>query len=104
MKDRHVQIRERLDAIIAEMKKIGFWALPQPSQEDFENMGAFGLNTMAFAQWLRYVFVPNVESRLADGGPWPSTSMVGAQAIREFDGQDNAQELVGLLIEFDQLF
>ena len=104
MKDRHQQIRERLDAIIAEMKKIGFWNLPQPSHEDFENMGAFGMNTMAFAQWLRYVFVPNVESRLADGGPWPSQSMVGAHAIREFDGQDEAQNLVSLLIDFDQLF
>ena len=47
---------------------------------------SFGMNTMAFAQWLRYVFVPRVEGLLESDGPWPYNSSVGIHAVREFDG------------------
>jgi uncharacterized protein YqcC (DUF446 family) len=98
------EIRVRVDAIETEMKATGLWDVPEPTPEAFEQMGAFGAGTMAFSQWLRYVFVPTVRERLADGGPWPSTSMVGAQAVREFDGLPEAAPLCHRLSDFDALF
>ena len=35
---------------------------------------------------------------------FPSESMVGTQAEREFDGDSNAAKLVSLLIEFNKLY
>lgn len=102
--DRSPEIRQGYDAIVAEMKRIGFWDIVEPTPDAYENMGAFGMNTMAFAQWLRYVFIPTIGERLESGGPWPSSSMVGAHAIREFDGQHETGNLVTLLIQFDSLF
>lgn len=98
------QIRTHFGAITDEMKALGVWDIEKPSEEAFENMGAFGLNTMALEQWLRWVFIPTMEDRLADGGPWPTSSSIGTVAIRNFDGQHRYERLVSLLCEFDGLF
>jgi HAD superfamily hydrolase (TIGR01509 family) len=91
-------------AIIEEMNACGLWNIAPPSPDALENMGPFGSSTMSFGQWLRHVFVPRVQSTLESDGPWPSQSMVGTQAIREFDGLDEYSNLVDRLCEFDQLF
>ena len=97
-------IRIQLQGIVAEMKSVGIWDIERPADEAFENMGAFGLNTMALEQWLRWVFIPTIEQRLETGGPWPNSSSVGTVAIRNFDGQHVLSELTTKLCEFDRLF
>ncbi len=97
-------IQSQFDGIVSEMKKINIWDVQKPSDADFENMGAFGMNTMALEQWLRWVFIPTIEDRLASGGPWPNSSSVGTVALRNFDGFVEYEELVDKLCEFDRLF
>ncbi|MCC7228985.1 MAG: YqcC family protein [Fimbriimonadaceae bacterium] len=97
-------IRAKYEEIVAEMKARGIWNIPKPSPEDFQDMGAFGMNTMAFEQWLRYVLCDRIEDGLRADGPWPSQSMVGIHAVREFDGRDEYSHLATLLCEFDALF
>ena len=97
-------VRARLDAIVAAMRESGAWDVPQPEPAAFEGMGAFGTRTMAFAQWLRWVFVPRVEETLPSGGPWPSSSMVAVQAVREGDTDPAIAALVPSLSAFDALF
>lgn len=104
MSDLSEQVKTHLDAIEDEMVASGLWNVPEPPPEAYENMGAFGMGTMSFAQWLRWVFVPTVRERLGAGGPWPNQSMVGAQAVREFDGLPEAAGLCSRLSEFDGLF
>ena len=48
--------------------------------------------------------MPRVRGIVDTKGAFPATSMVGAQACREFDGQPEASTLVRLLSEFDDLF
>jgi uncharacterized protein YqcC (DUF446 family) len=97
-------IRSQLEKIISEMHRIGMWEVQKVTTDQLKDMGAFGYNTMAFEQWLRWVFVPRVEALLNEDGPWPKSSDVGIAAIRNFDGQDKASGLVTLLCEFDALF
>jgi uncharacterized protein YqcC (DUF446 family) len=104
MADRNAAIRQKLEAIQAEMQRLGAWDVQPPPPEALENMGAFGKKTMAFEQWLRHVFAPRVEGLLESGGPWPESSAVGAHAVREFDGFYEADALTRLLCEFDALF
>lgn len=99
-----IAIRKKMDEIEAEMRRIGYWDIQEPAPEAYENMGAFGMNTMAFAQWLRYVFAPRIESLLESDGPWPPSSSVGIHAVREFDGSWEATDLGTLLCQFDELF
>lgn len=86
-----------------EMQRIGAWQDKPLSPEAMQFQQAFAQDTMAFTQWLQFVFVPRVEEAAATG-VYPPSSAVGAQAVREFDGWNEAGPLITLLSEFDQLF
>ena len=92
-----------LDQIEAEMRRIGIWqAEPlRPEQRKFTK--AFAMDTMAFSPWLQFIFLPRVREAVAVNS-FPKGSSVGAQAVREFDGQPEAEHLLTLLSEFDELF
>ena len=91
------------DQIEAEMRRIGMWqdAPLRPEQLKFKQ--AFAMDTMVFSQWLQFIFLPRVREAVA-ANSFPSSSSVGAQAVREFDGDPDADHLVTLLSEFDALF
>lgn len=97
-------VSERLAAVVQSMKDAGVWEARRPPDSAFENMGAFGINTMPFTDWLRWVFVPNVERLITTNGPWPKSSQVSAQAAREGDTDPVVNSLVPALAAFDQLF
>jgi uncharacterized protein YqcC (DUF446 family) len=86
------------------MKRIGMWqSTPLPAAA-YEFRKAFGMDTMAFSQWLQFIFIPRVRDLIRTGAAFPSSSMVGAQAVRESDTVPDTGELVQLLSTFDALF
>jgi uncharacterized protein YqcC (DUF446 family) len=91
------------DLIEAEMRRIGCWQNQplRPGQMQFTK--AFAMDTMSFVQWLQFVFLPRVHEAAASN-QFPRSSSVGTQAVREFEGDVNADRLVTLLSEFDALF
>lgn len=91
------------DAIEAEMRQIGYWQNEPLRPEQLEFTQAFAMDTMTFAQWLQFIFLPRVREAIASN-QFPSGSSVGTQAVREFDGALEASQLVTLLSEFDALF
>ena len=63
------------------------------------------MDTMAFEQWLQFVFFPRVREMVAARGAFPPYSQVAAQAVREFDTHPlDTTRLHTLLHEFDRLF
>ena len=94
-------LARQLDEIAAEMKRIGYWQDTPLEPERMQFRQAFAMDTMAFSQWLQFVFVPNARATLAPGRTPPERSMVATQAVREFDGADEALALCSLLSTFD---
>jgi uncharacterized protein YqcC (DUF446 family) len=92
-----------VDAIEAEMRRIGYWQGEPLRAEQMEFTQAFAMDTMTFAQWLQFIFLPRVREAIASN-QFPSSSSVGTQAVREFDGAPDSDRLVTLLSEFDALF
>lgn len=92
----------QLDAIEAEMRRINWWSATPIEPERMHFTQAFGADTMSYASWLQFVFVPNARGLVTGGHALPAQSMVAAQAVREFDGQDEALPLCSLLSTFDQ--
>jgi uncharacterized protein YqcC (DUF446 family) len=91
------------DRIEAEMRRLGAWSADRPAQATIDEGGAFGMNTMAFTQWLQWVLVPRLRE-VADGSfPVPPSSQVAAHAVREFDGWHEVSDLEALLRELDDL-
>ncbi len=80
------------------------WSAGPLPEEAYNFKQAFGMDTMAFSQWLQYIFIPRVHQIIEKHEEFPTQSMVGVQAMREFDGEPQASRLVSLLSEFDDLF
>lgn len=102
--DLYSEVEFKLSAIEAEMKRIGYWSFKSLPDEAYDFQKAFAMDTMAFSQWLQFIFIPRVRSIIEQKGDFPSESMVGLQAARDFEGDGNASELVTMLSEFDGLF
>ena len=96
-------VLSKLEQIESEMLRIGMWQDKPLDPEQYDFRAAFAGDTMTFSQWLQFIFIPNVRSAAASG-KFPASSQVGVQAVREFDGVDEASGLIILLAEFDALF
>jgi len=97
------EVSRYLEQIEAEMRRIGMWQAEPPRPEQLKFTKAFEMDTMAFSQWLQFIFLPRVSEAVA-ANRFPKGSSVGGQAVREFDGQPEAEHLLTLLSEFDALF
>ena len=95
-------VKERIDEIEAEMKRINMWSANPPPPEAFNFQRAFAMDTMPFSYWLQFVFIPRVNQIVNTDEHLPTRSMVGVQAVREFDGDDEANQLVSMLSSFDR--
>jgi uncharacterized protein YqcC (DUF446 family) len=105
MKNKHEIVAEKIAAIEAEMKRIGMWQETPLSEAAYRFTQAFAMDTMAFSQWLQFVFIPRVKQIVAEKGTFPTASMVAAQAVREFDTDPlDTSHLQTLLSEFDRMF
>jgi uncharacterized protein YqcC (DUF446 family) len=105
MSSQHLQqdVLRYAGRIEAEMRRIGYWQGQPLRPEQMQFTQAFAMDTMTFTQWLQFVFLPRVREAAATDS-FPSSSSVGAQAIREFDTALDSDNLTKLLMEFDALF
>ena len=101
--DKYSLIANKATEIEVELKRINRWTTAELPPEKFENMGAFGSNTMTFEQWIQFVLLQRIHQVIESKGQFPSQSQVGTYAIRNFDGDPDADNLVRLLNELDDL-
>jgi uncharacterized protein YqcC (DUF446 family) len=97
-------VARKIGEIESEMRRSGLWRAEAPPSERYAFTMPFAIDTMAFPEWLQFILIPRVRSLIAEGGAFPSGSRVATQAVREFDGQPEASDLLRLLDEFDALF
>jgi len=93
---------EYADKIEQELRRLEVWQAEPPPPEAFQSTRAFYGDTMSFYQWLQFVLIPRVRNVIATRGHFPPSSQVGAYAVRELDGCDEASELITLLSSFDR--
>lgn len=104
LEETRAKAERMITEIETEMKHIGYWRSESLPPEAYSFQQAFAMDTMTFSQWLQFVFLRRVHQIIEEKGSFPTKSMVGTQAIREFDGDPLAAQLVSLLNEFDGLF
>lgn len=98
---RRATLAPAVAALEAELQRLGWWQSAPIEPEKLQFRAAFAMDTMAFQQWLQFVFVPAARSMLAGERPLPPSSMLAAHAVREFDGCDEADALCGILRRID---
>jgi uncharacterized protein YqcC (DUF446 family) len=100
--DKHANVARAVDAIEAELRRLGWWSETPPTAEQMAFTAAFAMDTMPLSKWVQFILLPRVRAIIEQRGAFPASSMVGAHAVREYDGQD-AGRLVELLSEFDDV-
>jgi uncharacterized protein YqcC (DUF446 family) len=93
----------KANEIEAELKRLKRWSLVPLPAEKFNDMGAFGENTMSFEQWLQFILIPRINEIAESKGEFPEGSMLAPYAIRYFDGDVEADDLHRLLYDLDIL-
>ena len=91
---------ELADRLEAELRRLGAWDAPAPAGPA---TSAFGTLDRSFTQWVRYDLLPRLRDVAAGRADPPAESMVGAYAVRELDGVDEADKLIEVLLELDRL-
>ncbi len=97
----------KIDAIEAEMRRIGYWADTPPdllAEYEAGRMNTY-LDAPSFELWLQCVFIPNARDAV-NADDLPGGSDVGLMAMRQYDYHSHvpeAQNLLAMLNEFDRL-
>lgn len=92
---------EVADRMEQELKTLGAW---QPDEDDpGPPEGAFGAGNQSATQWIQFTLLPRVRAIAAGEMDPPSHSDAGVMAVREFDGYDAADGLVGAVLELDNI-
>ena len=98
------QLVELLAALEREMRAQDRWERHPPAADALRSTQPFAVDTLAFDQWLQWVFVPKLHHLLARQLPLPGNCAVGPMA-EEVYGPDSAggQRLIVIIAEIDAL-
>jgi uncharacterized protein YqcC (DUF446 family) len=97
-------IAQQLLLIERELRVQGWWQIEPPSERALASQEPFCVDSMAFDQWLQWIFLPRMKHMLENGAALPSVSGIQPMAEQVYgEGNVQARVLVRLLGEFDRL-
>ncbi|MET4027423.1 uncharacterized protein YqcC (DUF446 family) [Marinobacter sp. MBR-99] len=98
------QVTDSLLRIEIELRRLEVWEDSPPPEHAFLSTQPFCLDTMAFTQWLQFVFLQKMKVLVETGQPLPSVSGIAPMAEEHFRGRmQSGQRLVQALEEMDRL-
>lgn len=104
MDPRCVEVADQLLLIERELRGLGWWADVPPSQEALASQAPFCVDTLAFEEWLQWIFLPRMKLILENDLELPHAS--GIRAMAEEAYRERLTE-VGMLLDalgaFDRL-
>ncbi|WP_100640421.1 YqcC family protein [Marinobacter salexigens] len=98
------QVADCLLCIEMELRKLDMWAAERPPEEAFNSTEPFCIDTLAFTQWIQFVFLERMKLIVENGHPLPSVSGIAPMAEEYFRGLTvSGQGLIRELEAVDQL-
>lgn len=79
------------------------WDMQEPSPEDLLSVEPFCIDTMHFAQWLRFVMIERFKVLIEQGGALPTRCHISPMAEEAFQNQtqESVQRIVKVLDKID---
>jgi uncharacterized protein YqcC (DUF446 family) len=100
----YVEAASLLIDIEAQLRRLGQWQRQPPSAEALASTEPFCIDTLSFAQWLQFVFLPRMYELLAREQLPPGPCGIGPLAEEYFKGSKlDAVELLQYIAALDQL-
>lgn len=104
MDPRCVDLADQLLLIERELRTLGWWSETPPSAEALASQTPFCVDTLAFEQWLQWIFLPRMKVIIENDLELPHAS--GIRVMAEEVYRERLAEAGGLLAAlgaFDQL-
>lgn len=97
-------IADQLLLIEQQLRQLGLWGLQSPSAGALASQQPFCVDSLAFEEWLQWVFLPRLKDMLEADLPLPTASGIAAMAEQVFAGKAlEVKGLIAALQEFDRL-
>lgn len=104
MDARFPAVAQQILLIERELRVQGWWEEQAPSAEALASVEPFCVDSLAFEQWLQWIFLPRMKDMLEAGAALPRVSGIQSMAEMVYQQQPSvARRLVELLGEFDRL-
>jgi uncharacterized protein YqcC (DUF446 family) len=105
MDSRLPAVAEQLLLVERELRVLGWWSEMPPSAEALASQQPFCVDTLAFEEWLQWIFLPRMKVILEAGEELPRVS--GIQPMAEMVYRERSVQQIGALLaaleEFDRL-
>lgn len=98
------QVADVVLSIEAEMRHLGIWQGVSPSVEALASAQPFCFDTLAFQEWLQWIFLPRIKQIIEQGSDLPRQSAIfplAEECLPNNTAHDKA--LLELIKEFDWL-
>ncbi|WP_231731572.1 YqcC family protein [Colwellia sp. TT2012] len=90
-----------LAALTTELKLLKLWQTQQPSAVELASSAPFCCDSLAFEQWLQFVFIPRITQLINQQQALPSKIALRPMAEESFK-QLSAQALLAVINKIDQ--
>lgn len=96
------QLADLILGIEAEMRRIGLWQSERPDAEALSSLVPFCHDTLAFSQWLQWVFLPKMKAVVETEEDFPASSDITPLAEYSFERlPQQTGRLLELIAAFD---
>ncbi|ATC95220.1 YqcC family protein [Pseudoalteromonas tunicata] len=94
-----------LDNLEHNLKKHQLWQQELPSLDALNSSAPFCCDTLAFEQWLQFIFIPKMRQLIALNIPLPASMTLLPMAEQSWQAKlSQYQDLLEIISGFDQLF
>lgn len=98
-------VKHLLDELEATLRDLGSWHQPPPAPAAFESQVPFSADTMAFTQWLQWVFIARFRALLEGGRPLPTRCQIAPMAEEALRGLEcDTAPVLAVLARIDAQF
>ena len=103
MDPRSHALAEQLLLVERELRLSGMWSAAPPAAEALASQEPFCVDTLAFEQWLQWIFLPRMKVILEHGEALPAASGILVMAEVVYGEQPSMRGLLEALAAFDRL-
>ncbi|MGO1502243.1 MAG: YqcC family protein [Marinobacter sp.] len=98
------QIADCLLDIEMALRQLGMWESERPHEDAFQSTEPFCIDTLAFTQWVQFVFLERMKLIIENDHPLPAVSGIAPMAEEYFRGRpESGQQLIREFEAVDQL-
>ena len=93
-----------LGKLITALQQTNMWRAEPPSPQALASQAPFCIDTMAFEQWLQFVFLPRMTTLIGQEVPLPQTMSLMPMAEQSWGARAELVPLLDVLKAFDYLY